>query len=1150
MILSSLSGSTSPAFLSGVPEGAQALCVHSFLTDKDSLLYIAPTAEKAAQLAKNLVSVFPDRLIYHFPSWDCLPYDRSSPSQDILVRRSCVLTDLVKATSPVIVVTCVGGMGQKLPPLSAFQDKTLTLGAGGKIVHSDLITYFVQAGYQRVETVRAPGEFAVRGGIIDCFPPNSSNPVRLDFFGETLESLRSFDALSQKSLGPISDLCLYPAHDIVLTPTTISTFRSHFREKFGNTTSILYESISQGRFYAGLEHWFPLFYDQTALLTDYLPTPYKCIIETQAQEAWGHYLQNVQTYYQARLTKIPGDTTPFYYPLPPEDVYLVGGEMKQWISQQKCYELSPLTREEDSPFAKKNDFTFAVARAQNNLFPALKEKIDYFAKEGKTCVFACQTAGSQERLFNLCKEHGIFGRRQSSWPFECSPSTPIFMVYKSDSGFIKDPWVVISEQDCFGDSLTKPLKKQRKADDFFSQASQLSPGDFVVHQDHGIGRYEGLQVVTVEKTLHDCLTLIYEGDDKLFLPVENIELLSRYGNDSSCAQLDRLGAASWQLRKAKVKQRILAIADYLMKIAAQRILHQGETIIYPQQTYEDFCARFPYAETDDQLQATLDVLADLSSGHPMDRLICGDVGFGKTEVALRAAFAVAASGKQVAIIVPTTLLCRQHTLTFQERFKGFPIKVAQLSRFVTPKQAEETRQDLETGAVQVVIATHGIFADRIKFKDLGLVIIDEEQHFGVKQKEKLKQFKKDVHVLTLTATPIPRTLQLALAGVREMSLITTPPVDRLAVRTFLLPYDGVTIREAILREYYRGGQIFYVSPRLEDLPQLHEQIKGLVPDLKIGIAHGQLSAKNLEQVMIDFYERRFDLLLSTNIVESGIDISNANTLILHRSDLFGLSQLYQLRGRIGRSKTQGYAYLTLDPSKSLTANGQKRLEIMQTLDTLGAGFTLASHDMDIRGTGNIVGEEQSGHIREVGVELYQQLLQEAILSLRLKSEDGDEKQPNPQWTPQINLGVSVMIPETYVSDLTIRLGLYRRLSLLSTAEEINQFAVELVDRFGPLPKEAENLFAIIEVKALCRKAGIEKVDAGPHGVVISFKEEAKKSRNLEAVLEHIMKPTTRAKVRPDQKIVFMREWTSLSHRLKATKIICSNLEKLATSPKK
>lgn len=1119
--------------ISGVVDGFEPFILKEF-AQHQTVLFVAKTESKAQQIYDQLPIIAPEKRIAYFPAWDCLPYDRVSPSSDITRERVHILSTLANNPKAYDILVCsFACLVQYLPPKSQFYQQSWTIAPGQTINHTQFLDFLINKGFQRTETVREAGEFAVRGGLIDLFPLDTDHPVRIDFFGNEIEQLRSFDALNQKTIGACPGFNLGPVSEITLSQETVNLFRQNFRQTFGASKSQLYETISAARRYSGMEHWLPLFFPHLATLQEYLDQP-MVICDFQGNEAVKARLETINTYYQARLETIPGDPSPSYLPLAPE---LLFWQESQWQDfKESSHHITPFSQPDALDYGCRKGPDFSVIRQQQNIFDYLR---NWLITIPKPVVITCFSDGSRDRLAHVLKEHQLAPEIHDQWP-------PIFtalhlVTYPLEQGFETPDILILSEQDLLGERLVRSPKKKKAARTLL-EASQLSTGDLVVHRDHGIGRYEGLITLNINEAAHDCLCLIYEGGDKLFLPVENIDAISRYGSDESTAQLDKLGSSAWQNRKARVKKRILEIADYLIKIAAERALHVGEILHKQEAEYDEFCARFPYPETDDQLRAIEETITDLQSGRPMDRLICGDVGFGKTEVALRAAFVAVQAGKQVAILTPTTLLCRQHVKTFQTRFQGFPFKVAQLSRFVTHKQAQQTRQDLREGKVDIIVATHALFSDKIQFNNLGLVIIDEEQHFGVKQKEKLKSLQKDVHVLTLTATPIPRTLQLALTGVREMSLITTPPIDRLAVRTFVMPFDGLVIREAILREYYRGGQTFYVCPRLDELASLQEQLKTLVPEVKVIVAHGQMPTTQLEDVMTAFYDRQFDVLLSTNIVESGIDIPNANTLVIHRSDLFGLSQLYQLRGRIGRAKVQGYAYLTLPTNHALSANAQRRLEIMQTLDKLGAGFTLASHDMDIRGTGNLVGEEQSGHIKEVGVELYQHLLQEAIMMVRAEQEM--LKPVDLEWMPQINLGTSVMIPEIYVADLNLRLSLYRRIADLKNRKEIDAFAAEMIDRFGQLPQEVQNLLEIIELKTLCRRANIEKIDSGAKGIVLSFRNN--EFQEGVALMEWIQStPTLKAKIRPDQKLVFMREWPNPLQRAKNVKIICQKLAQIA-----
>ena len=714
----------------------------------------------------------------------------------------------------------------------------------------------------------------------------------------------------------------------------------------------------------------------------------------------------------------------------------------------------------------------------------------------------------------------------------------VLLVMNLPHGFRGDGLCLVSEQDILGERQNRKSAKKVTSKDFIADVSSLSVGELVVHIEHGIGRFLGLENITAGGAPHDCLKILYAGDAKLFVPVENIDVISRYGMEDDNIQLDTLGGLAWQAKKARVKEKIRDIAEKLIKIAAERHLKVADSFVPPQGLYDEFCARFPFNETDDQLNAITDVLKDLNQGSPMDRLVCGDVGFGKTEVALRAAFAVAMSGAQVALIVPTTLLARQHYYNFKKRMEGFPVRVRMLSRLVTPKEAAETKKGLEDGSVEIVIGTHALLSKDIKFCNLGLLIIDEEQHFGVAHKEKLKVLKSNVHVLTLTATPIPRTLQLSLTGVKQLSIIATPPVDRLAARTFVMPFDKVMIKEAIYREKFRNGQVFFVCPRVSDIFGMEKELRALVPDIRILVAHGQMPVKQLEDVMNDFADGKADMLLSTTIIESGIDMPTVNTMIVHRSDMFGLAQLYQLKGRVGRSKVRGYCYFTVPKQKELKPVATRRLNILQALDTLGAGFSLASHDMDIRGSGNILGEEQSGHIKDVGIALYQHMLEEEIM--RQKSGERQRREDEAaDWAPQITTGIPIMIPETYVRDLGVRLGLYKRIGEIRDKAGILDMREELTDRFGKLPEEVDNLLKTVEIKQLCREANVEKIDAGAKGILITFHNNVFKAPDK--LINWVSRQFGVIKIRPDQKLFVERDLQSYAVRVETIKTYVGKL---------
>ena len=1141
--------------LFGAPDGYDAAAVGSLVAGP--WVHVCRDDGRMARFAAALAFFHPEIEALTFPAWDCLPYDRVSPNGEIVSRRIDTLTRL--ATAPpdkMVVLTTVNALVQRVPPRRLFDGRVLTLRAGGRIGLDRLQGFFRNNGYIRTDTVREPGEFAIRGGIVDLYPAGAAEPLRLDFFGDTLESVRSFDPLTQRSTGKLDEAALRPVSEVLLDDDAVRRFRSRYREQFGatGTDDPLYESVSAGRRYAGMEHWLPLYYERLETLFDYLPGA-GISLDYQAEEVRGHRLEAIGDSYAARQNVTPATRAgaPIYRPIRPDQLYLDRREWQAALHGRPVVQLSPFAADQSDGDAfdagARPARSFAAERADPNivLFEAVRDYLEVERKSGRKTAVAAFSPGSADRLLTVLRERGVsdLSRIANGRELEELPGTAVGLaVLPVEQGFATGDLVLLGEQDILGDRLARTARRRRSLDQFITEATALTPGDLVVHDEHGIGRYEALETIDVAGAPHDCVRVLYAGDDKLYVPVENIEVLSRFGSEDAGVQLDRLGGVAWQSRKARVKKRIRDIAGELIRVAAERQLRPGDVLQPPEGIYEEFAARFPYPETEDQLNAIADTFADMASGKPMDRLICGDVGFGKTEVALRAAFIAAMAGSQVAMVVPTTLLSRQHYRSFTERFAGLPLRIAQLSRLVPAKVAREVKKELADGRLDIVIGTHALLAKDVRFAHLGLLIVDEEQHFGVAQKEKLKQLKADVHVLTLTATPIPRTLQLALSGVREMSLIATPPVDRLAVRTFVMPYDPVTIREAIMRERDRGGQIFYVVPRIADLDDVRERLRESVPEIKYAVAHGRMAPSELEDVMTAFDERAFDLLLSTNIIESGLDIPSANTMVVHRADMFGLAQLYQLRGRIGRSKLRGYAYLTLPEKKKLVPTAQRRLEVMQTLDTLGAGFQLASHDLDIRGAGNLLGDEQSGHIREVGIELYQHMLEEAVAAART---NGNEEAAREEWSPQITIGTPVLIPESYVPDLGVRLGLYRRIAGLTDRREIDGFAAELIDRFGPLPVEVENLLEIIAIKRYCREAGIEKLEAGPKGAVISLRDN--RFANPAGLVELIQRHAGTLKLRPDQKIVYLRDWHDAKTRLSGAAKLAQALAKIARAAK-
>jgi transcription-repair coupling factor (superfamily II helicase) len=1142
--------------VTGAPEGYDAwLAGEAAQRLKGLVVFVAPDGVRAASVADCIRFFAPGVHVLVFPAWDCLPYDRMSPSPDIESQRLATLATLArrgKDAAPAVVVTTINAILQRVPPREAILSASFHAKVGDTVRHEELARFLANNGHVRASTVREPGDFALRGGIVDLWPPGFE-PLRLDFFGDRLDAIRTFDAETQLSSGEVRRIELLPASEVPMDEASVSRFRSGYVAAFGPAVEDpLYESVSASRKSQGMEHWLPLFHPKLETLFDFVPRAL-FFLAHHTDEAKKARFELVSDYYETRrqfLKDDPGKKgaikAPPYKPLKPEALYLSDDEWNAALKRHPVRDLSPFQAPEsmtsvDACGKPGRDFGAERAQGRVNVFEAAVGHAHELQAAKKRVMFAAWTEGSAERMGGVLSDHGLKAiRRVDDWPdaLEMDAKAVGLGVLGIEHGFEAPDFAVVAEQDILGDRMVAH-RKPRRAQNFLSEASGLTPGDLVTHIEHGVGRYVGLQTIDVTGAPHDCLELQYDGG-KLFLPVENIELLTRYGAEDGAAPLDRLGGAGWQQRKAKARARVREIAGELIRIAAARELKHLPEIDPPQGVYDEFCARFPYQETEDQDKAIADTIEDLAKGRPMDRLVCGDVGFGKTEVALRTAFVAAMSGNQVAVVVPTTLLARQHFRTFSERFAGFPVKVRQLSRFVDVKEMKETKDAMAAGDVDIVIGTHALLARNIEFRNLGLIIVDEEQHFGVGHKEKLKALKSDVHVLTLTATPIPRTLQLALSGVRDLSLITTPPIDRLAVRTFVTPFDPLVIREALLREHYRGGQSFYVAPRIADLGEAQNFIKENVPEVKAAVAHGQMSSTHLEDVMTAFYDRKIDVLISTNIVESGLDIPSANTLVVHRADMFGLSQLYQLRGRIGRSKQRAYAYLTTPADRKLTETAQRRLEVLQSLDQLGAGFTVASHDMDIRGAGNLLGEEQSGHVKEVGIELYQEMLEEAVAQLRA---GGEPQEAAEQWSPQINIGTAVLIPEAYVPDLNVRMALYRRLATIETRDDIERFAAELIDRFGSLPDEVKHLFEIVAIKQLCRAASVERIEAGPKGGVIAFRNNT--FANPIALVRLISEHAGTMKVRPDQKVVIQREWLTPEARLKGVQAVLTALSKLA-----
>jgi transcription-repair coupling factor (superfamily II helicase) len=1173
-----------PLTLSGVPAGFQPWLLADIAraaggTGGGRAIFVAPDEQLMRAIAETTAYFAPEIDIIEIPAWDCLPYDRASPSLRAASQRLAGLQALqTRPAGPQLVLTTLNALTQRT--LTPFRVRQLVarLAPKERIAITRLAEMLQSNGYVRTDTVHDRGEFAIRGGIVDLFPGGEEQPLRLDFFGDEIETVRRFDPADQRTIENVDGFTLLPASEALLDEDTIKRFRSRYRETFGATATgdPLYQAVSDGRRLAGMEHWLPLFEEKLVPLADHFDGNIVVIRDSGVVGAADSRFEAIRDYHANRVQAKSADPGS-YRPLDPRALYLSAEEWAAQVDALPMHATTPFHEPESDrvlDFGVDGPRDFAPERAQGgNIYEAVGKHIANLQRAKKRVIIASYSIGSRERLSGLLADHGVRKLAAAdNWQEALGLSSPLpktgglpsplpqaggagggpaqpkrqegmiaLTVLPLDHGFAAPDVALLTEQDMLGDRLVRRAKRRKNADAFLAELATLSPGDLVVHADHGIGRYEGLTQIPVSKAAHDCVALEYAGGDKLYVPVENLEVLSRYGSDSDGVGLDKLGGEAWQRRKARMKERIREIAGELLKTAAERALRTA-TIAEPDSAgFPAFVDRFPYQETEDQERAIFDVIDDLGSGKPMDRLVCGDVGFGKTEVALRAAFVAAMAGMQVVLICPTTLLARQHHMNFEERFRNFPVNIGRLSRLVPDKEAKTVKAGLADGTIDIVVGTHALLTKGLEFKRLGLVIVDEEQRFGVTHKERLKQLKADVHVLTLTATPIPRTLQMAMSGLRELSVIQTPPVDRLAVRTYIMPWDPVVLREALLREHYRGGQSFFVVPRIADLPEIEEFLLNEVPEIRSVVAHGQMSATEVEERMSAFYDKRYDVLLSTTIVESGLDIPSANTLIIHRADRFGLAQLYQLRGRVGRSKTRAYAYMTTPADRIITETADKRLKVLSDLDTLGAGFQLASHDLDIRGAGNLVGDEQSGHIKEVGFELYQSMLEDAIMDA--KAGGAGLEKPRDSFSPQITVDAAIMIPDDYVPDLDLRMGLYRRLNEVEDRQGLESFAAELIDRFGKLPAPTQNLLKLIEIKQNCMKANVAKIDVGQKGALVSFHDDS--FPNPIGLIAYIQRLDGTARLRPDNKMVINRTWPDPIARLNGALQLSKGLAKVA-----
>ena len=1055
------------------------------------LLVLADDPRHADQLEAELrFFAGGDFPVLHFVEWETLPWDNFSPHQDIISQRLAVLARLPSVQRG-IVVASAPALLQRLPPVDYVAARSLSLSTGQQLSHDEFTASLAAAGYLRVPQVSEHGEFAVRGSLIDVFPMGSTQPVRIDFFDEDIESLRYFSAETQLSGDTMDSLELLPAREVPLDDDAIRDFRSRYRERFEGQPgrSRVYRDVSEGIAHGGIEYYLPLFFEQTAGLADYLPG--NCLVVRP--DGLDGLLERMWAEIEERHEICSLD--PERPVLDPTETFAAIDAVTAQLDRHRGVRYSGQSLAEGPE----------VCNLPTRMPPALKIEARYEDPAGALVrflddfdgrvLFTTDSAGRREQLYELLSGRGLDLVRVGSWPEFSAGSHRIGVAVAPLENGVLLPQArvaIVSEQQLFGDRVRTRRRRRTERDPeaIIRQLDDLEEGSPVVHAEYGVGRYIGLITLDVGGIESEFLHLEYAEGDKLYVPVHALELISRYtGTSPENAPLHRLGSDQWQKARQRAIRKIRDAAAELLDIYARRAARVGHRFRWAEADYRAFESGFPFEPTDDQARTIDEVLEDLASDEPMDRIVCGDVGFGKTEVALRATFAVVHGGKQVAVLVPTTLLAQQHGQNFRDRFADWPVHVEVLSRFQSQKQVREIIAGMESGSVDVVIGTHRLLQHTKSFKDIGLVIIDEEHRFGVRHKEAIRSLRSEIDVLTLTATPIPRTLNMAMGGIRDMSLITTPPAERLSVKTFVSEWNDVVIREACLREIKRGGQVYFVHNRVEDIGRIAERLTKLVPEANLRIGHGQMPERDLEQVMLDFYHRRFNVLLCTTIIESGIDVPTANTIIINRADRFGLAQLHQLRGRVGRSHHRAYAYLVAPPKAAMTADAVKRLEAIDSLEDLGSGFTLATHDLEIRGAGELLGDEQSGQIQEIGFSLYTELLARAVESLR-SGQEPDLDAPLDAGV-DINLHVAALLPNDYVPDVHLRLMLYKRISGARNDEELRELQVELIDRFGLLPAATKNLMRMAALKKRAAALGIGKIDAAGTGGYVVFGDDSR-----------------------------------------------------------